>query len=135
MDENFESPSAPDCMTPRSVEDLDVWRDAISLVKSVYAVTRAWPRDELYGLVSQARRSAVSIPSNLAEGRGRESAPEMRRFSQIALGSAYELDTLLVIAKQLGFPEPEPTTAIRNQLDALIRRIQNFIRYQESKCR
>jgi len=59
----------------------------------------------------------------------------MRRFSQIALGSAYELDTLLVIAGELGFPESELISHIRSQLEILMRRIQSFIRYQESKCR
>lgn len=97
---------------------------------SIYVATRAWPREETYGLISQARRAAVSIPSNLAEGRGRDSPGEIRRFSQMALGSAYELDTLLVIATKLGFAELE---SIRAELEALMRRIQSFIRYQESR--
>jgi four helix bundle protein len=122
-------------MGPKSVQDLEVWRDLIALVKSVYAATRGWPRDELYGIISQARRSAVSIPANLAEGRGRDNPSEMRRSSQIALGSTYELDTLLVIAGDLGFPESELISEIRSQLEILMRRIQSFIRCQESKCR
>jgi four helix bundle protein len=101
-------------------------------VKSIYLATRAWPRDELYGLISQSRRSAVSIPANLAESRSRESPADAKRFIQIALGSAYELDTLLVIAGELGFQEP---TEIRQHLEILMRRIQSYIRYQESKLR
>ncbi len=119
-------------MSPKCVQDLKIWRDSISLVKSVYAATRVWPRDETYGLTSQTRRAAVSIPANIAEGRSRDRASEIRRFGQIALGSAYELDTLLVIASELGYIE---APGLRSQLETLTRRIQNFMRYQESKLR
>ena len=104
-------------------------------MKSVYCETRAWPRDELYGLTSQARRAAVSIPTNLAEGRGRDSASEMARFARIALGPAYELDTLLIIAGDLGYQIPQTVGNLRTQIASLARRIQSFIRYQQSKCK
>src|SRR5437868_2824200 len=120
------------CLSPKSVHDLEIWRDAISLLKCVYIATKTWPRDELYGLISQARRAAVSIPTNLAEGRGRGTPAEIRRFALIAMASAYELDTLLLIANELGYPS---TNAIRDDLASIIRRIQSYIRYQESRAR
>jgi four helix bundle protein len=119
-------------LSPKSVHDLDVWRDAISLVTRVYTASKAWPRDELYGLTNQARIASVSIPTNLAEGRGRGTPGEIRRFAQIAIASAYELDTLLVIANELGYP---PTDHLRDSLSSIIRRIQSYIRYQESRSR
>ncbi len=100
------------------------------MVKSVYLATRVWPPEELYGLVSQTRRAAISIPTNLAEGRGRQNPGEVRRFSMIARASAFELDTLLQIASDLGFHIPE---GLRSALEVLIRRITSFIRYQETK--
>jgi len=118
-------------VSPRSVQDLDVWRDAIALVKETYAATRGWPRDEIYGLTSQVRRASVSIPANLAEGRGRGTPGEVRRFAQIAIGSAYELDTLLLIVGELSYPVPE---GARDRIAVLIRRIQSFIRFQQSKA-
>ena len=92
---------------PTSVKNLEIWRDGIALVKELYRLTSAWPRDEIYGLTSQVRRSAVSIPANLAEGVGRGTPGEVSRFSSIALGSAYELETLLVIAGELNYISSE----------------------------
>jgi four helix bundle protein len=117
-------------VSSKSVHDLEIWQDSIALVKSVYLATRVWPPEELYGLVSQTRRAAISIPTNLAEGRGRQNPGEVRRFSMIARASAFELDTLLQIASDLGFHIPE---GLRSALEVLIRRITSFIRYQETK--
>jgi four helix bundle protein len=73
--------------------DLDVWRTAIDLAKEIYEVTRHYPKEEVFGLVAQMRRCAVSIPSNIAEGAARNSRKEFLQFLHIALGSAAELDT------------------------------------------
>jgi four helix bundle protein len=73
--------------------DLDVWRTAIDLAKDVYEVTQRYPKEEVFGLVAQMRRCAVSIPSNIAEGAARNSRKEFLQFLHIALGSAAELDT------------------------------------------
>ncbi|WP_132000150.1 four helix bundle protein [Dokdonella fugitiva] len=89
----------------RPHERLDVWRDSMSLVELVYRLSRSFPDSERFGLVSQARRSAVSIPSNIAEGAARRSTAEYLRFLSIARGSLSELDTQIQIATRLGYIE------------------------------
>lgn len=84
-------------------KDLIVWQKAMVLVTQVYRVTRTFPRDERYGLTSQVRRAAVSIPSNIAEGQGRMSQGEFRQFLGHAKGSLHELETQLLIAQNLGY--------------------------------
>ena len=86
-----------------SHRDLIVWQKAMELSVGVYGLTRGFPPDELYGLTSQLRRAAVSVASNLAEGYGRASRPDFRRFAAIARGSALEVQTQLDIAARLGF--------------------------------
>jgi len=87
----------------RSYRDLDVWRLSIELVKNIYQVTEKFPQVEIYGLTNQLRRAAISIPSNIAEGQGRNSLKEFRQFLAIALGSLAELETQLIIAKEIGY--------------------------------
>ena len=84
-------------------KNLDVWNLAIGLVKDVYKLTKDYPEEELYGLTAQIRRSAISIPSNIAEGAARNSKKEFAQFLYIALGSAAELETQLIIAQELGY--------------------------------
>ena len=81
-----------------SYRDLIVWQKAMDLTKKVYQITKTFPKDEIYGLTSQIRRCSVSVPSNIAEGRGRNSDKEFIRFLTIALGSIYELQTQLELA-------------------------------------
>jgi four helix bundle protein len=83
--------------------DLLVWQESISLVKEIYAVTRSLPDDEKFGLTSQMRRAAVSVPSNIAEGAARGSQREFAQFLVIARGSLSELETQLIIAKELNY--------------------------------
>jgi four helix bundle protein len=83
--------------------DLIAWRQAMSLVEFVYRDTENFPRDEAFGLRAQVRRAAVSVPSNLAEGSGRNSSGELRQFVGIASGSLAELETQLELAVRLGF--------------------------------
>jgi len=83
--------------------DLIVWRKAIDFVTSIYKLTTAFPVNELYGLSSQIRRCAISIPSNIAEGYGRRSTKDYVRFLNIAMGSIYELQTQLEIGLNLNF--------------------------------
>ena len=84
-------------------KDLDVWKKSMGLVLDVYKATQEFPAHELYGLTSQIRRSAVSIPSNIAEGAARNSNKDFIRFCYISLGSLAELDTQLIIAHELGY--------------------------------
>jgi four helix bundle protein len=83
--------------------DLIAWQKAMALVTEVYRVTRTFPKDELYGLTSQLRRSAISVPSNLAEGHGRNSRKEFHQFVGQARGSLVEVETQLEIAMNLGY--------------------------------
>ena len=84
-------------------KDLDVWQVAMETVTDIYKMTRDFPKEERYGLIDQIRRAAVSIPSNIAEGAARKSTREFGQFLSIALGSAAELETQLMISERLGF--------------------------------
>ena len=86
-----------------SYRDLIVWQKGMLLCKEVYLLTNNFPKEEVYGLTSQIRRCAISIPSNIAEGRGRNGDKEFIRFLQISLGSPYELQTQMELSLQLGF--------------------------------
>jgi four helix bundle protein len=103
------------------------------LTKALYQLTRDWPKDEIYGLTSQVRRAAVSIPTNIAEGVGRSTPAEKARFGQIALGPAYELHTLLTIASSLEYASPIDIQYLQAQLTNLCKRLSSFIRYQEAR--
>ena len=83
--------------------NLQAWKVAIALVKDVYVLTREFPKEEVYGLVSQMRRAAVSIPSNLAEGAARNGTKEFKQFLGVAKGSLSELETQLLISADLGY--------------------------------
>ena len=87
----------------KSFRDLLVWQRAIQLSVAIYRLTQGFPREEVYGVTSQMRRSAVSVPSNIAEGHGRLSTGEYRQFLGIARGSNFELQTQLEIARALEF--------------------------------
>lgn len=87
----------------KSYKELIVWKKSIELVKQVYLLTENFPRSETYGLISQVRRAVVSIPSNIAEGYGRRSIKEYTHAYTIAYGSGLEVETQLIIAKELGY--------------------------------
>ena len=84
-------------------KELKVWQKGRVLVKEIYKATHKFPKDELFGITSQMRRSAVSIPANIAEGCGRNSDKELNRFLDIANGSAFELETLVILCFDLEF--------------------------------
>ena len=90
-------------MKGNSYRTLIVWQKSMELTKQVYMITKEFPKEEVYGLTSQIRRCAVSIPSNIAEGKGRGSDREFVRFLQISLGSLYELQTQLELALSLNY--------------------------------
>ena len=86
-------------------KDLDAWKQAILLVEDIYRISISFPKEELFGLTSQMRRAAVSIPSNLSEGSARNSNKEFAQFLHIALGSLAELETQLIIVDRLAYGE------------------------------
>jgi four helix bundle protein len=116
---------------PGSVENLEIWTRSVDLVEEIYTVTKSWPREEIYGITSQIRRAAVSVPANLAEGVGRGTKREVARFAQIALGSLYETDTLCVVAARLGYVDESLVKRIRELLASLCRQVSSFIAYQK----
>ena len=87
----------------RKHHDLLAWQQSIALVKVIYRLTEGFPQNELYALTSQMRRAAVSVPANIAEGLGRNSTKELLRYLAIARGSLSELDTYLVLTRELGY--------------------------------
>ena len=84
-------------------KDLEVWKKSIGFVTEIYRATNSFPKEEIYGLTSQIRRAAVSIPSNIAEGSARRSDKEFIQFLYIALGSLVETETQLIISKEIGY--------------------------------
>lgn len=109
----------------RKYQDLRVWNNAMQLVEYVYRLTSNYPDSEKYGLVSQMRRAAVSIPSNIAEGNGRGSDKDYRRFLTIARGSLMELETQTILSARLGFIQKDSSVeqliqTIYGQLNGLM---------------
>ena len=111
----------------KSYKDLIVWKKSLKLAVDVYQVTKKFPREELYGLVSQMRRAAFSIPSNIAEGYARYSTAEYKRFLKISFASGAELETQLLIAKETKLINSEDfervdklLTEVMKMLNALI---------------
>jgi four helix bundle protein len=100
---------------------LEVWKRSIEFVTAIYKLTESFPKSEIYGLVQQLRRSAISIPSNIAEGAGRNSKNEFKQFLSIAQGSIAELETQLLIARNLCFvKEPESLLIELDELSKMI---------------
>ena len=108
--------------------DLDAWQLGIKLAEEVYEKTRGFPREEAYGLVSQMRRAAVSVPTNIAEGAGRETTKDYRRFLIIARGSLGELETLIFIASNVGMLSANDREALLNHRKKTARTLQGLIR-------
>lgn len=98
-------------------KDLEVWQKAITFVTDIYNQTAGFPKEEMYGLVSQLRRSSVSIPSNIAEGAARQSNKEYIQFLYVALGSLMELDTQLIIAKNINFLSEESLIKLQLKIE------------------
>ncbi len=115
----------------RNYKDLRVWEEAHTLTLAVYRTTQAFPKEERFGLISQARRASSSIGANLAEGCGRRSDREMARFVQIAMGSGAELSYHLLLARDLGFVRNEEYA----QLNARVERVMRMLSALSGKLR
>lgn len=111
----------------RDYRDLIAWQKSIELVKSVYALTRKFPKAETYSLADQLQRAAISVPSNIAEGQSRQHGAEFRQFLRIALGSTAEVDTQIVIAEQLGYITKTEQDAVYLQLCEVRRLIRGLV--------
>ncbi len=112
----------------KSYKDLIVWQKSMHLVTEVYKLTKVLPKEELYGLSSQIRRCSVSIPSNIAEGYGRNSTNDYIRFLQIACGSLYELQTQLQICQNLAYLSDEAYFPISNKGEEIERMLIGLIK-------
>lgn len=104
-------------------KELKVWQKAIELVTDTYLKTQSFPKEEIYGLTSQIRRCAISIPSNIAEGCGRKTNKDFNNFLGISLGSAFEFETQLIICKNLGYIKESDFKFLESE----IQHIQNMI--------
>jgi four helix bundle protein len=111
----------------RNYRDLIVWQEGIELAKKVYQLTEKFPRTETYALCDQLRRAAISVPSNIAEGQARKSSGDFNRFLHMALGSLAEVDTQLVLARELGYLADGDCGAIEDRILELRKKLYALI--------
>jgi four helix bundle protein len=100
----------------KTYRDLHVWQRSIKLAKDIYQLTGKFPQQEVFGLTNQLRRASVSVPSNIAEGQGRQYKKEFVQFLYLAIGSLGELDTQLVLAEEIGYIDREELTRLTNEI-------------------
>ena len=112
--------------TLRTFRDLEIWQLGITLVIKVYAITKHFPDFELYIVTAQARRSALSVPSNIAEGSRRHSPVEFMRFLNIALSSLAELETQMIVSQKLGYIREDVLNDLTEHIDHISRKISNL---------
>lgn len=111
----------------RNFQDLSIWQKSHALTLKIYRYTRTFPKEEIYGLISQMRRSSSSVPTNIAEGCGRNSDPEMKRFLTIATGSASELEYQLILSKDLNYLDKSTFEELLSELVEIRKMIFGFI--------
>jgi four helix bundle protein len=111
----------------RDFKKLTVWEKSHQLALAIYGATTKFPKEEVYGLTSQMRRAAVSIPSNIAESSGRETIPDRVRFLHVAMGSANELEYQLILARDLGFLDLPSHTKLDQLLAEVRRMLSGFV--------
>ena len=119
----------------RPHEKLDVWKKAIEFVVAVYKATENFPTDEKFGLTSQLRRAAISIPANIAEGAGRKSHKEFAHFLSNSQGSASEVETELLIASRLRYLRDDDYVFLTGALDEIGRMLTGLCQYLQKKTR
>jgi len=106
---------------------LDIWIKSMSLVKEIYILTNKFPKSEQFGMISQIQRSAVSVPANIAEGSAKSSNKDFSRFLEISMGSACELETLIILSKNLNYIDNNCYESIEKQIQEIQRMIKSFI--------
>lgn len=114
-------------MKVKDYKDLDVWLKGIEIVDKIYSITDKFPKDELYGLTSQMRKAAVSIPSNIAEGFVRHHTKEYMQFLYVSLGSCAELDTQLIIASRRNYVTKEKLEELSEDINHEVRMLVSLI--------
>ncbi|MEZ0183338.1 four helix bundle protein [Flavobacterium oncorhynchi] len=107
-------------------KELLIWKKSRLFCSKIYSITSTFPNDEKFGIINQLRRAAVSIPSNIAEGSSRNSNKDFARFLEIVIGSAYEVETQLLISSDLGFLNEENTTELINMLEEITKMTSRF---------
>jgi four helix bundle protein len=107
-------------------KELRVWQDAMALAKMIYQLTVSFPQEEKYGLTSQMRRAAVSIPSNIAEGHTRHSTADFINFISISIGSLDELETQLILSEELNFIDKQKTSPVKSLIDSLHKSLRSL---------
>ena len=112
----------------RNHKDLIVWQKSMEHVLTIYEATKLFPKEETFGIINQMRRSAISIPSNIAEGYGRIFEKETAKFLSNALGSASELETQLIISKDLGYANPDKIQELIKQNEEIIKMLSSLIK-------
>ena len=117
----------------KNYKELNVWQKAYELCLTIYRITAEFPAEERYGLTSQIRRSAVSIPSNIAEGYGRKTSTDYIRMLYISYGSVCELETQILLAGDLGFIEKGESSAVKNNIVEIERMLKALIKSLENK--
>jgi four helix bundle protein len=118
----------------RSYRELDVWMHSRQMVRDVYELTKSFPREEQFGLTSQLRRAAVSVPSNIAEGCGRNHYKDSIQFFFHARGSLYEIETQILLSADLGFTNDKSAESILNKVESCKRLLNGFINYFERRA-
>jgi four helix bundle protein len=112
----------------KNYKELTIWQKGIELVKNIYSLSKHFPSEEKFGIISQLTRATVSIPANIAEGSSRNSDKDYARFIQIALGSAFEVQTYLIIAKEMNWCDNRKIEAIEILLEEEIKMLHSFIK-------
>jgi four helix bundle protein len=115
--------------------NLEAWQKAVALAVEIYQVCRQFPRSEQFGLIQQMQRAAVSVPSNIAEGRGRATARDYRNFVLHARGSTYELETQIEIVKLLGYIDAERANTLTEATNEVARLINGLIRSLDNQLK
>jgi len=117
----------------KNYKELKVWQKAYQLCITIYKITKHFPKDERYGLISQIRRSAVSVPSNIAEGYGRKTTPEYIQSLYIAYGSHCELETQILLSKDLGYIKTEDFEILQRDIGEVERMLKALIKSLQNK--
>jgi four helix bundle protein len=111
----------------RNFRDYDIWKEGMQISKAVYLLTRDFPDHEKFGIVSQIQRAVISIPSNIAEGASRNSEVDFARYLEIATGSAFEVETQLILANDLGYINSDSTNEILININSLEKKLNTLI--------